>query len=406
MIAGLWGSKESKESKETKDISPNAPKPISRNGDVTVAPAGEPPSAPAPEAATPEADIADTGLMGFGLPPPPVETEQPSDQQSSDQQPTEPVFEPKIKFNPTTAASTLKRPPLPRGGSAPIAPPNQPPPPAPGAPQARDSLTLQQLQRIVADFPTRNEPTTYAYTYGDTATFEEEIDEWFAYGAAENNRVKRCAVQFGTRWKTFSQKAWSEESWERKKEFVKREVDGLESKKSEQARRKSLCRLMHILLGVWDETAGIGKPLSLVTDHEECEREGEPQIRSQATKSQLDGMKEGVQLLTEVGGVKAVFNALKTIFESVRDEEYREAREAQAQQGVGAIPDESDNIMTVMYVIIEVTRAYPSQFTATKEALSKLASSCPPNYNTKHNSLPPTHPPHLPPHHPLKPPLG
>lgn len=367
MIAGLWGSKESKEPKEPKEsesYASNAPKPISQNGDTTVSPAGEPPSSPAPEAATPEADIADTGLMGLGLPPPAVE--------QPEEQPSEPVFELKMKANSNPSTSTLKRPPLPRGGSAPIAPPNQPPPPAPGAPQARDSLTLQQLQRIVADFPARNEPTIYAYTYGDTAPFEEEIDEWFSYGAAENNRVKRCGVQFGTRWKTFSQKTWSEESWERKMEFVKREVDGLESKKSEQARRKSLCRLMHILLGVWDETAGLGKPLSLVVDHEEHEREGVPQIRSQATKSQLEAMKEGVKLITEVDGVKAVYNALKTIFDSVRDEEYREPREAQVQQGVGAIPDEIDNIMTVMYMIIEVTRCYPSEFTATKSALGKL----------------------------------
>lgn len=221
-----------------------------------------------------------------------------------------------------------------------------------------------QLKRLVADFPQRNEPTIYAYTYSDTATFEEEIDQWFAYGSAETNRLNRGKIQFGTRWKSFSQKNWNEESWERKREFVKGEVEGLEGRKGEQARRKSVLRLMHILLGVWDETAGLGRPLSLVTDHDEHAREGDPQIRSQATKSQLEAMKDGVKLITEVAGVKGVFDALRTILDGVREDDYREAREAQA-----TIPDEIDNIMTVMYVIVEVTRCYPEQYTATKEAL-------------------------------------
>ena len=227
---------------------------------------------------------------------------------------------------------------------------------------------MGQLKRLVADLPQRNEPTLYAYTYSDTASFEEEIDEWFSYGSAEARRLDRGKIQFGTRWKSFTQKSWKEEAWERKKEFVKREVEGLEGRKGEQARRKSVSRLMHIVLGVWDETAGNGKPLSLVTDHDEHEREGEPQVRSQATKSHLESMKDGVKLITEVGGVRRIYDAMRTILDGARDDEYREAREAQA-----IIPDEIDNIMTVMYVVVEVARCYPEQFTATKDAIGMFS---------------------------------
>lgn len=159
------------------------------------------------------------------------------------------------------------------------------------------------------------EPTSYAFTYADTASFEEEIDEWFGYGNTESLRVNRARVCWGGRWKQSSKKLWMEEERSVKIEFVRRECEGL--KGDAGGRRKSLQRIMHILLGVWDESAGTAKPLAHASRAVGVGEE-EPQIRSQATKSQIDAMKDGVALATECGGVAAAFQAMAAILDGVR----------------------------------------------------------------------------------------
>ncbi len=361
MIAGLWNSAQKGALKVTNDTEKeNEETPETLNHGPRASPAPEPIHEPAPEAATPDADIADTGLVGLGLPPPVTDPAQ-----SVEGDPA-----------PEGIAAAPRRPPMKRESSTP-APPVQPPPATPGAgnrtgqaPEPTDSLSLMQLKRIVAELP-KNEPMSYAYEYADTGSFEEEIDEWFSYGTTENNRISRAKIQFGTRWRSFSQKTWTEEPWGRKKEFVKREVEGLAGKKGDNARRKAVARLMHVALGVWEESAGIGKSLSLTIDHEQNKRDGEPQVRSQATKCQIDAMKDGVRLVAETGGVRAVFDTMRKIV-GVRDDEYGEARDASGQGNTGVMTDEIDNIMTVMYVLVEVTRNWPEEFKATKDDIVAL----------------------------------
>ncbi|OBT92702.1 Factor arrest protein 11 [Pseudogymnoascus verrucosus] len=331
-MTGLWSPSNSQ----------NAPPP------PTPAPS-EPPSDPAPEDTTLDttldaalnADIADTGIVDIGPPPGPPASHEP---------------------NPS-------RPQIQRDQVAPPPPHQPPPPPAPqqvGHPD--DSLSLLQLKRIVSDFP-RVEPTSYAFTYADTASFEEEIDEWFGYANTESLRVNRARVCWGGRWKQSSKKLWMEEERSVKSEFVRKECEGLKGEAG--GRRKSLQRIMHILLGVWDESAGTTKPLAHAS-RDMGVGEEEPQIRSQATKSQVDAMKDGVALVTECGGVAAAFQAMAAILGGVRNEEYRELRESQMLQGIGQLPDEIDNSMTVMYILIHVTLTWPEEFSATKEALGAL----------------------------------
>ncbi|OBT56190.1 hypothetical protein VE04_04063 [Pseudogymnoascus sp. 24MN13] len=315
-MTGLWSPSNSQ----------NAPLP------PTPAPS-EPPSDPAPEDTTldttldaaPNADIADTGIVDIGPPPGPPASHEPNPSR------------PQIQRDQQEA-------------------------------QPDDSLSLLQLKRIVSDFP-RVEPTSYAFTYADTASFEEEIDEWFGYANTESLRVNRARVCWGGRWKQSSKKLWMEEERSVKSEFVRKECEGLKGEAG--GRRKSLQRIMHILLGVWDESAGTAKPLAHAS-RDMGVGEEEPQIRSQATKSQVDAMKDGVALVTECGGVAAAFQAMAAILDGVRNEEYRELRESQMLQGIGQLPDEIDNSMTVMYILIHVTLTWPKEFSATKEALVAL----------------------------------
>lgn len=357
MIASLWNSGAS--SSSTPDTPNDASHPP-----PTASPAPEAPAPPAPEAATPDADLADTGVVGLGLPPPATVNDESS------------TPEPEIAVTAVSdvpPAAPPKRPTLGRNSSAPVAPPAQAPPPTPNNPQQQptDSLSLIQLKRIVADFP-KAEPINYAYTYKETGSFEEEIDEWFCYGSSEQNRLNRARIQFGTRWRGFSQKSWTEESREKKVDFVKRELASLATKKTEGAKRKALMRMMHVALGVWDESAGLGKTLSLVADHEENNREGQPQTRSQATKTHVDSIKEGVQIITQSGGISVIYEAMRFALDAIKDDSYKGERDAQAAQGVS---DEIENYLTTMYMLVEVARNWPDEMQTTKEKIVALEPS-------------------------------
>lgn len=209
-------------------------------------------------------DVADTGLADVGLPAP---------------QPT---------------SVPMGRPQLQRNQPAPP-PPHQPPPPP--SPNPNDSLSLMQLRRIVTEFP-KVDPTSYAFTYADTATFEEEVDEWFSYNDAEYKRLQKARDTFERRWRKVSEKPWLESGDCQK--FVQREVNGLHA--TDLRRRcKSLQTVLHIVLGVWDETAGIKLEEPTTT-------------KTKATPKHLEYMKIGIAQVAEVGGISLIFQVLQNAF--------------------------------------------------------------------------------------------
>jgi hypothetical protein len=85
-----------------------------------------------------------------------------------------------------------------------------------------------QLRRIVTEFP-KIDPTSYAFTYADTASYEEEVDEWFSYNDAEYLRLHRAKDTFERRWKKFAGKPWLEADRGQREKFVEREVNGVHS---------------------------------------------------------------------------------------------------------------------------------------------------------------------------------
>lgn len=219
------------------------------------------------------ADVADTGLADVGLPPPQLTNAQPT-------------------------SVPMGRPQLQRNQPAPP-PPHQPPPPP--TPNPNDSLSLMQLRRVVTEFP-KIDATSYAFTYADTASFEEEVDEWFSYNDAEYKRLQWARDTFERRWKKASVKPWIE-SDDRFK-FVEREVNGLHA--TDLRRRcKSLQTILHIILGVWHESAGTMS--DEVTD-----------AKTKATPRQLEQMKLGLSMVAEAGGISLAFqvmqNALKMLW--------------------------------------------------------------------------------------------
>ncbi|KAH6715055.1 pheromone-dependent cell cycle arrest protein-like protein Far11 [Leptodontidium sp. MPI-SDFR-AT-0119] len=265
-------------------------------------------------------DVADTGLADVGLPAP----------------------------QPTSVA--MGRPQLQRNQPAPP-PPHQPPPPP--SPNPNDSLSLMQLRRIVTEFP-KVDPTAYAFTYADAASFEEELDEWFSYNDAEYKRLQRARDTFERRWRKFSNIPWLE-SQDRQK-FVEREVNGLHA--TDLRRRcKSLQTVLHIILGVWDETAGV-------------KSEETPKPKTKATPKHLENMKAGIAVVANAGGIALIFQVLQNAFKMLWDDEFRETK--MLDEDIPHIQDELDNVTTVVYVIVEGIRNDPVGLASARQQILEL----------------------------------
>ena len=241
-------------------------------------------------------------------------------------QDAQPSGSPKILANavpsPPRAAT---RPILRREGSTP-APPQQPPPPAPGQTQedasgTTNSLSLQQLRRLVTDLP-KLEPTAYAYNYSETRSFPEELEEWFSYTEEERYMLLRAKQTFDEKWEQaqaeradLTDKAleWTDVEPENRESFVRDAINSLESPEL-ASRVKSLECISYVALGVWGLTAG-------ANDEEEgielCETD-EKWLASQNTKSkmQLKWIAYGRQILTKFGATTKLLSVLKKLAES------------------------------------------------------------------------------------------
>ncbi|RAL58482.1 hypothetical protein DID88_005186 [Monilinia fructigena] len=224
-----------------------------------------------------------------------------------------------------------------------------------------DSLSLIQLQRLVTDFP-KADPTAYTFVYSDTATFEEEVDEWFSYNEAEFKRLHRAKDTFHRRWKKYLGKTWVGADREEQLKFVKKEVQGLHA--SDLRRRcKSLQTLLHIILGVWDENAGKKEELKSI-------QSGDTKGRTKATPSQLESMNTSVSLLAESGGIDMIYEVMQTAFKHLWDDEFRETKIT--EDDIPFVQDELDNVMTIFYLTIEGVRCHTESLDIARKKLVDL----------------------------------
>jgi len=177
-----------------------------------------------------------------------------------------------------------------------------------------------QLRRIVIEFP-KADPTSYAFTYADAATFEEEIDEWFSYNEAEFKRLQKARDTFDRRWKKSLMLDDAEVNWIQarnlqREEFVEGEVNGL---LATDLRRRCKClqTILHVVLGVWNETAGFKPEVSEAKGketEEKAEPEDEPRKKTRATESQLKHMKAGILLVAKGDGIARLFQVMQNAF--------------------------------------------------------------------------------------------
>lgn len=229
-----------------------------------------------------------------------------------------------------------------------------------------------QLRRIVTEFP-KIDPTSYAFTYSDTATFEEEVDEWFSYNEAEFKRLHRARNTFERRWRKFSGETWLDAEQEERRRFVQREVNGLLA--TDLRRRcKSLQTILHIILGIWHETAGLkpDEPESKGKEKENGDQKVLKPLKSktQATTSQLEHMKAGIILVAEFEGIALLFQVMQDAFKRLWDDDFRETQ--LPEEDIPFIQDELDNVTNIMYLIIEGVRNDREYFPSAQTKLFKL----------------------------------
>lgn len=212
---------------------------------------------------------------------------------------------PKQNPNPPSA-----RPPLQRNQMQ-TNPPTQPAPPPGNQPgQPPDSLSLAQLRRIVSEIR-GTEAVAYDFVYSDTAPHAEEIDEWFVYQFWQWVRLNAAQRAFEWQWELLAgakatQVSWDEASTELRAQFVQEALDNVKSTEA-PVRANAIGRLAYLILGRWADTAGQDPP-----------RFDKSKVRSVATQSQLDAMKSGVKLLSELDGIPIIWKALRDSYDALR----------------------------------------------------------------------------------------
>lgn len=220
---------------------------------------------------------------------------------------------------------SITRPNLRRDGSATL-PPQQPPPPTP--PQQRDdpgnhtdSLSLMQLRRLVTDLP-KLEPVAYAYEYEDTRAFPEELEEWFQYTEEERHSLLKAKQTFEEKWEQAqasrhdpSNKAleWTEVGSADRESFLIGSLQALSNSET-STRVKILECISYIALGVWGETAGL-----VVENDSPSVYKGDTKpsdSRYNKSKSQLNWIYDGANLLRKVGAIRYLIDVLRKFCES------------------------------------------------------------------------------------------
>ncbi|RKF63331.1 Factor arrest protein 11 [Erysiphe neolycopersici] len=280
-----------------------------------------------------ESDVADTGLSEIHVPDSQAATSVPMQRpQIRRQQIIHPIHQ-----HPATPISS-QQPPYSDSSS--------------------DALSLIQLRRLVNEFP-KVDATNLDFTYKDSASFEDEINEWFAFNDTDFRRLLLVKEKFERRWKKFRNKSWLESDISEHKIFLIREVEGLTD--SNLPRRcKRLQTILHITLGVWDLTA---KADSLKESTE---------AKSKVSKQHLEHIKRGINLLAECDGIQILFDVLKNSLKRISNDEYPEY--PLQENGLPYFQIEIDIATTIFYFIIEGVRNYASEMESAHKNLTQIAS--------------------------------
>ena len=214
-------------------------------------------------------------------------------------------------------ANRSQRPILRREGSAPPPPPRQPPPPAPPTQddgQASESLTLAQLRNLVTNLP-RLEPRAYAYSYDETRTFPEELEEWFQYTEEDRElwEASKAAFQyeyanFQTERSELKESGWQSLPAQERERFVSNHLEALKIAESKYQQRSALA-IAYIAMGAWHDLDARDHRIS----SEEAAEFEPPNNKHRKSYSQLRSIRAGCELLCRTGAVQTLFDIVQKV---------------------------------------------------------------------------------------------
>lgn len=208
-----------------------------------------------------------------------------------------------------------------------------PPPPPPPLPQQKyvnndptintDPLSFGHLKRLVNDMPTA-EPAPYAFTYADTASFHEELEEWFTYSKEEQTMMLTVWRSFTKLWEEYQFTSLSEQEDYREADTdwtnatESKRIDFLKSLKAEiqqhdKAKKvQGLEALTYIAVGCWHETAGaeVEKGPELSSNEIRNSHPSHNNSFTEQANSQLSWIKTNIKLITTMEILQPVFEML------------------------------------------------------------------------------------------------
>jgi hypothetical protein len=166
----------------------------------------------------------------------------------------------------------------------------------------RDSLSLLQLRKVVTEF-SKPEPVNSSFDYADSASFGEEVDEWFT-GDVEALHVHlgKIRAAFEAAWrvnKTGESRRWINANKVRKMKLISDQLNLLNHDISLQI--QSLQVVFYICFGAWGEN-------NLQEEMVACDR-------SSATIKGIEFLMDDILLLVETGGVDRIYKVFQHSFE-------------------------------------------------------------------------------------------
>lgn len=168
---------------------------------------------------------------------------------------------------------------------------------------ATDSLSLQQLRRIVEEVK-QAEPPAYDFEYADLGPHAEEIDEWFNYQFWQWVRLNAAQKAFEWQWNLDSggsPSGWDKpESEELRTRFVMAAISGVQSNDA-ALKAASIGKLTYLVLGRFGDTA---VPSAMPGD-----------CHAVASTPQLQAINAGVRCLASLDGLPVIWAALRSTFE-------------------------------------------------------------------------------------------
>ncbi|KAI1171243.1 hypothetical protein F4777DRAFT_566161 [Nemania sp. FL0916] len=257
---------------------------------------------------------------------------------------------------------SLNAPGQPAPGPVPGQGPGQGSAPAPG-PQPADSLSLAQLRRIVSEFP-RAEAAAYDFTYADAAPHAEEIDEWFSYQFWQFVRLVNAQRAYESQWEhdmaaKEEEVTWDEAAEDVRSTFMRLSLGELMSD-DPNTRVAATAKIVYLVLGRWADTAG--RPPGEAS-----------KLRTLATPGQLAAMKAAVHDIAELDGIPVIWQALRSALDSALSDDVPEPR----AHGRPEAQDELVNLMTIMYMFIQVVLGDPEGMESVRSRLVSLQPRLP-----------------------------